>query len=222
LDNLHVFQYSNNPIEYIPPNLQRRLARGLRNHQNIYGDKQSIHNSTIQASFRKALNNLMRDIIMIDNNMYELVLNQITQDTVLTEKAKSQLVEYSENTDVHIELHVNFKEILCFVWNRILCSSVEEGDEIKKILSQEMDDADCMCFTGRITRLVNSLNGFFPDITIEINSTEQIGNIMEIIRKRLKAENRYSVEIFKDEVSKALTERQYELSVIEEWLEYIE
>jgi len=164
----------------------------------------------------------MRDIIMIDNNMYELVLNQITQDTVLTEKAKSQLVEYSENTDVHIELHVNFKEILCFVWNRILCSSVEEGDEIKKILSQEMDDADCMCFTGRITRLVNSLNGFFPDITIEINSTEQIGNIMEIIRKRLKAENRYSVEIFKDEVSKALTERQYELSVIEEWLEYIE
>jgi len=222
LNNLIDFDYSNNPIEYIPPNLQRQLDRRLYNHQNLYSDKQSVHNSSIQASFRKALNNLMRDKIMVNNRTFEMVLNQITQDTVLTEKAKSQLVEYSENTDVHIELHVNFKEILCFVWNRILCSSVEEGDEIKKILSQEMDDADCMCFTGRITRLVNSLNGFFPDIKIEINSTEQIGNIMEIISKQLKDENRYSVEIFKEELLIQLTERQYEQSVINVWLEYIE
>jgi len=220
LGNLTSLHYYNNPIEYIPPNLQRHLNRRLRNHQNLYDDKQSVHNSSIQASFRIALNNLMRDKVITNDSAYEDVINQITQDPGLTEKAKEQLVEYSENTDVHGELNVNFQEILCFVWNRI--SSSEDGNEIKKILSQEMDDADCMCFTGRITRLVNSLNGFFPDINIEINSTEQIGNIMEIIRSKLENENRYSVELFKDELSEALRERQYEQSVINEWLEYIE
>ena len=94
--------------------------------------------------------------------------------------------------------------------------------KLKKILSQEMGDADCICFTGRITRLVNSLNGFYSDIVIQINSTEQIGNIMEIIRNRLKDENNYSVETFKDDLTKALKERNYEDSVISEWLEYVE
>jgi len=162
----------------------------------------------------------LRDQIKIDNRLFEKVLNEIAQDLVLTEKAKRQLIEYSENTDVQLELHVNFKEILCFVWNRILRS--EDGDEIKKILSQEMNDADCMCFTGRITRLVNSLNGFFPDIILEINSAEQIGNIMTVIRNKLKNENRYSIPIFKEELSNELNERQYNPSVINEWLKYIE
>jgi len=220
LVNLTSFNYSNNPIEYIPPNLQRLIDTRLRDHQNIYNDKQSVHNSSIQASFRKSLNNLLRDQIQIDNRMFEKVLNEIAHDLVLTEKAKRQLIEYSENTDVQLELHVNFKEILCFVWNRILRS--EDGDEIKKILSQEMNDADCMCFTGRITRLVNSLNGFFPDIILEINSAEQIGNIMTVIRNKLKNENRYSIPIFKEELSNELNERQYNPSVISEWLKYIE
>ena len=213
------FEYSNNPIEYIPPNLRRRLDR-LRNHQNIYNDQQSVHNSSIQESFRKALNNLLRDKLVIDDISFEKTLNEITHDSVLTKKAKEQLIEYSENKDIHMELDVNFQEILCHVWNRI--QQYTDKDEIKIILSQEMDDADCMCFTGRITRLVNSLNGFYPDICIQINSTEQIGNIMEILRNKLKDENQYTIEKFKDELEKALKERNYEQKIINEWLEYAE
>jgi hypothetical protein len=219
LVNLTEFNYSNNPIEYIPPNLRRRLDR-LRNHQNLYNDKQSVHNSSIQESFRKSLNNLLRDKLVMDDSSFERLLNEITQDSVLTQKAKEQLIEYSENKDLHMELQVNFQEILYYVWNRI--SNSKDGDEIKAILSQEMDDADCMCFTGRITRLVNSLNGFFPDILIQINSTEQIGNIMEIIRNKLKDENQYTIEKFKDKLEKALRERNYEEKIINEWLEYAE
>ena len=123
-------------------------------------------------------------------------------------------------SDIHTELEVNFQEILCHVWNRI--QQHADKDEIKKILSQEMDDAECLCFTGRITRLVNSLNGFYSDIVIQINSTEQIGNLLKIIRKKLKDENNYSVEKIKDELAKALRERNYEDIVISEWLEYVE
>jgi len=220
LVNLISFDYSNNPIEYIPPNLRRHLNRRLRNHQNLYNDRQSVHNSSIQESFRKSLNNLLRDNLVIDDSSFERLLNEITQDSVLTKKAKEQLIEYSENKDIHMELQVNFQEVLYYVWNRI-CNS-KDGDQIKTILSQEMDDADCKCFTGRITRLVNTLNGFYHDIQIQINCTEQIGNIMEIIRNKLKNENQYTIEKFKNELEKALKERNYEEKVINEWLEYIE
>jgi len=220
LVNLISFDYSNNPIEYIPPNLRRYIDRRLLNHQNLYNDSQSVHNSSIQESFRKSLNNLLRDNLVIDDSSFERLLNEITEDSVLTKKAKEQLIEYSENKDIHMELQVNFQEVLCYVWNRI-CNS-KDSVQIKTILSQEMDDADCKCFTGRITRLVNTLNGFYDDIMIQINSTEQIGNIMEIIRNKLKNENQYTIEKFKNELEKALKERNYEEKVINEWLEYIE
>jgi len=221
---LKQLDYSNNAITHIPPNLQRLLDRILRNRQNLYNDAQSVHKSSIQATFIKALNSLLGGRVIINDTMHETILNQIREDSDLTEKAKEQVVEYDKNTELHSTLQLTCKEILCLVWNRISGSvqGEENGDEIKKILSEEMDEADCMCFTGRITRLVNSLNGFFPDINIEINSTEQIGNIMTIIRNKLNNENRYSIALFKDELSEALIERQYEQNVIDEWLDYIE
>jgi len=45
---------------------------------------------------------------------------------------------------------------------------------------------------------------------------------MEIIRNKLKNENQYTIEKFKNEVEKALKERNYEEKVINEWLEYVE
>jgi hypothetical protein len=84
-----------------------------------------------------------------------------------------------------------------------------------------MNDAYGTCFTGRITRLVNSLNGFCPDIMIQINSTEQIGTIMEIVKRNLINKNKYSLELYRIELIKALEERDYEQKIIDEWLEYV-
>ena len=40
----------------------------------------------------------------------------------------------------------------------------------------------CKCFTGRLSRLINVLNGFYDDIIINIGTNEQIGNIIILIR----------------------------------------
>jgi len=45
---------------------------------------------------------------------------------------------------------------------------------------------------------------------------------MTVIRNKLNNENRYSIPIFKEELSNELNKRQYNPSVISEWLEYIE
>lgn len=57
-----------------------------------------------------------------------------------------------------------------------------------------MKDANCKCFTGRISRLVNCLVGFYDDIKIIISDSEQIGNIISLIGKKLKLDNSYTID----------------------------
>jgi hypothetical protein len=85
-----------------------------------------------------------------------------------------------------------------------------------------MTDSLCKCFTGRISRLVNCLNGFNDNIKINISDNEQIGNIIILIKNKLIAENNYDLETHKRLVKINLLEKEYELNIIEEWLEYCE
>ena len=51
-----------------------------------------------------------------------------------------------------------------------------------------MKEADCKCYTGRLTRLVNVLNGYYEDIKIHISDSEQISNIIISIKNKLTDE----------------------------------
>ena len=48
-----------------------------------------------------------------------------------------------------------------------------------------MNDSVCKCFTGRMSRLINCLNGFDDLVEIKISDKEQIGNIIVTIRNKL-------------------------------------
>ena len=104
--------------------------------------------------------------------------------------------------------------LLIYVWSRI--ASNENKNNILSVLNQEISDGLCMCFTGRMTRLLNCLVGFFDDIEIQISDSEQITNIIMSLKNKIS--NDYEL---KEAVKKELTERQYSESVINEWLEYI-
>ena len=78
-----------------------------------------------------------------------------------------------------------------------------------EILNKEMSDSLCKCFTGRMSRLINTLNGFDENIKINISDAEQIGNIFIIVRQKLEEENKYTDELFKEIVKRELQERNY-------------
>ena len=130
---------------------------------------------------------------------------------------RSALVEYSNDDTEMSLLNCTFKDLLVPIWTRIQ-KNENHKDEIKKILNNDMKDSLCKCFTGRISRLLNVLNGFYDDVNVTINSSEQIGNIIVIVKERLESENRYSIELHKDVVRKELIERNYPEETIEEWL----
>ena len=98
--------------------------------------------------------------------------------------------------------------------------NIETQNEIKKILNQEIQDTECKCFTGRMNRVVNCLNGFSKLVKIEIKSSDQIGNIIFLIKDKLGTE--YTIDKHKELVKQEMLERNYPEQEIEEWLSHIE
>ena len=223
-------EHQHNERVHIPRNVEHqhnepvhvhRTARHQLPSRVVYSNPQTVHNHTIQTTIAETI------LILIENqrtkthqpkthNDVDLL---ISSDKVLTDFTKASLVEYSSDRSVHISLELTFHDILVIVWNRIVV--LENSDEIKAVLNKEMEDAANMCFTGRISRLVNCLNGFDPLVKIQISDTDQIGTIIVSIRKQLQNNKKYTVEKHKEIARKRLIELGIDVGVIEEWLESI-
>ena len=131
-------------------------------------------------------------------------------------------MEYSCDNSVHSLLLLTFSEVLWFTIQTIITDfEKQEQEEIFKILNQEIMDTECKCFTGRMNRVINCLNGFSPLVKINIKDGEQIGNIIVLIKNKLVLSNSYTIEKHKIEVEKELFERNYDIETIQIWLEYI-
>jgi len=214
---LQQFYYQNNTIENISPIITRYLNR-MHNLDmlQVYNDAQNIHNHSIQESLFDSIVNIINQNYIINNDE---IINNIIQDTILTEKTKNLLIEYCENKDVHSKTQLTFEELLFNVWT--LINTLDTKDEIKNILNTEMHDSECKCFTGRISRLVNCLNGFTDLVKITISDNQQIGNIIILIKEKLESENNYSIEKHKELVIKELIERDFSKETIDGWINYI-
>ena len=94
----------------------------------------------------------------------------------------------------------------------------EHKNEILNILNMEMQDSECKCFTGRMSRLVNCLNGFDENVQIKIADNEQIANVILQIKNKY---NEDETEKIKEDVEKQLTELGYSSEIINSWMEHI-
>jgi len=183
---------------------------------------QNVHNSQIQTSVKDSINRLTTrtDLDKYDKQVLLLI---IQTNNNLTESSKSLLIEYSKNKNVHSLLLLTFSEVLWYVLQTINTDFNEtEQKEIYKVLNQEIKDGEGLCFTGRLNRIVNCLNGFSPLVNIYIKDNEQIGNIIFLIKDKLEKENSYTIKKHKELVIKELEERKYDNDVIKIWLEHIE
>jgi len=59
-------------------------------------------------------------------------------------------------------------------------------------------------------------------VSINIKDSEQIGNIIVMVKSKLELSDIYTVEKHKIDVSKELLERGYDMDLIDTWLQYIE
>jgi len=141
----------------------------------------------------------------------------IINNQILSEQVKRLLFEYMDNKEVHTILNITFEELLLSVYDFI--EKNENKEELYRIMNVEISEANCKCFSGRISRLINVLNGFDEHIEIHIADNEQIGNVISVIRNNL-GEN-YEENEFKRRVKEELLMREYSEETINEWIENI-
>jgi Leucine-rich repeat (LRR) protein len=219
---LNYIDYENNEIDNLPLPLIRfiyRIRQGDLNKINVYNDRQNIHNSSIQLTVKNSINRLSEKFRTKSFNLEDLT-KQLLEDSIIN--CKERLIEYMSNKEEHSLLLLNFAEILWLVWQEINTFNLEKQLEAKKRLNEEIQEAECMCYTGRCNRLINCLNGFSDLVEIKIQDSSQIGNVIVIVKEQLESKDEYSVDKHKEEVKKELLERGYGLETINEWIEYIQ
>jgi Leucine-rich repeat (LRR) protein len=214
LRNLDTFIYWNNPIEnLLNPIINRFITRIINrggNIHNLYTATQNVHSSSIQQSIKDSIYNLMKEI-KDDSKINYL------DDNILSIQTKEALIEYSKDESIHSQLECTFEEVLQAVLLEINNLPNELQIEVKNRLNEEMEDGLCKCFTGRLSRLVNSLSGYSDKVSIKISSAEEIGNIISIMKDKYNEINEVKLN-----VEKELLERGYEKEVIDEWITYID
>jgi Leucine-rich repeat (LRR) protein len=215
--NLEYIHYHDNPINYIPPHIQRFLNRLKQqyNHLQVYNDSQNVHNHSIQECIKTSLENILN----VPKTINKDILIQNLLESKMNQKSIQLLLEYCQDTSVHTVLEVNFEEVLFHTLEFINLECSSNKNEIYSILDQEIQDSECKCFTGRISRLINCLNGFTDKVEIKIPDNMAISNIIVMIKQNFKGDTE---EELKQEVKKELTERGYSNEIIEEYLEYVE
>jgi hypothetical protein len=214
LRNLDTFTYQNNPIENLLNPIINRFVQRIKNRggniHNLYTDTQNVHSSSIQQSIKDSIYNLMKKV-KNDNKINYL------DDSILTVQTKEALIEYSKDETIHSQLECTFEEVLQAVLLEINNLSDELQIEVKNRLNEEMEDGLCKCFTGRLSRLVNSLSGYSDKVSIKISSAEEIGNIISIMKDKYGDDT----DEVKINVEKELIQRGYEKEIIDEWINYI-
>jgi Leucine-rich repeat (LRR) protein len=232
LSNLRELWLYDNPIDCVPvsimrlihltslyveheinPIIGRFLARNqIKIKKTIYQDGQNVHDSEINRSITDSLYRLMETKNVMSE---EMVMQEIIGDHILTDPVKVALVEYIKIQDVHSQLNVTFLEALRYVWTTV--RQHKEADEIKRVMDQEMKDSICRCFTGRLSRLVNCLNGFDDRVVVKISDQQELANLIISIRQKTD-----SLEEQQQMVQKEMSDRGYDEQTIREWLGYLE
>jgi hypothetical protein len=119
------------------------------------------------------------------------------------------LLTYLDDTDVHSTLLVSFYDVFVKVFGRII-SHPNKLDIIHR-LNEELKGSECKCFTGRLTRLVNYLVGFYDDIVIGISDSERIsaiilstldGREMDDELKKIYVDKLKTIDITDEEIAK--------------------
>lgn len=217
--NLRSILTANNPIE-ISPIVQRFINRNrnVLNHANLYRDGQNVHTSSIQESIKKSLISLFNDTYNVNK---DTVIDHVVADRSINAKNKQLLIGYiNDEKESHSTLYCTFFDAFMKVYGRIIgCVDTGRRTELYKRLNEELDDGECKCFTGRLSRMVNVLDGFFDDIRIGISENEQISNVILVLRHKngINLDDDMN-ETIKERIRAELKERGYEDDIIDVWL----
>jgi hypothetical protein len=181
---------------------------------------QNVHNSDIQDSFSKSIDNIMKHKAPKDSKYLDSVYYYYLFDGF--DIIKNLRVYYIIKHNCRIQTFVSrngvtYSELFERIWAIIKIH--KDCTELRKILKDEIIQGRGLCFTGQVTRIVNALCGFIDGIHIGYSENEQINNAVIATMRRCENDTKLNV---KEEVKKALDELKVPEDKQMVWLEALE
>lgn len=225
----------------------------LETKESIYSMSEAVHNTNVENDTRNSIRRFMNEYFVLPKNggsaaseAIAMLASALPQEALSAETMSDLLTILRATTfnniiddgnEISITFGVSFNDLLYAVLHFILhCYAADESDaevqrqkreDLLAILDDEMRASGYLCYEGRITRLISTLNGDFtitngdrrPLVRIGINEHDQIINLYSmIIRKHSAADEETQKAAFREE----LAGRSYGPEIIEHWMSAFE
>lgn len=177
----------------------------------IKNDSQNVHDSGVQASIKRSVDNLKNVVVNkrkevssdVKRCINELDINDNTKKNAISS------IDYIISTRHHIiKVNMNESEILDLVWSRITETNGEKYNNLLISLAYQLADmkkesGEMQCPTGRANRLINALNGIDSASIVSIKPKwalkREMLNKAAVIREKLTKEFTAKTGISEDE-----------------------
>ena len=189
------------PVEDVYCLAAARVEAGCRWQQDtVYTKAQSVHASSIQGGASDAIKLVMRLAIDAEEvpkgrkRMRGRALVRAIEDTLFYRRylfgciriprqvSTPDVAKWVKCTSVHSHMNVTFEELLAAVWAVVEAHPFR--DTLRDRLREELLDAADICFTGRMTRLVNALQGLVDGVHVGVSAREQLQARVAAVMKR--------------------------------------
>jgi len=158
--------------EELEKKINAKIQKPQQSTAYIYNDAENVHQTEINESVLKSVQCLlkmeeMENSVTLDTKKHAAVLHRIDDDER----------EYMFDDGSKFTLKLLFGKI-----KQIICSH-KCKEELEKRLDEELTEANEVCWTGVVSRLINVFSGFIPEISIEINNINNYVNfqLMQIL-----------------------------------------
>lgn len=171
----------------------------------IYTNLGNTHDSAVRASVKQSVNNLLKDdLVMRLKDVWESDLDCWVKGIV------RRLCRVKHT---HYQAGIRYRRLFLHVWQRIVLS--DSKDVLMEILIENLERSSKKCFTGYFNATLNTLAGFFDDISITISDSARISGIIVGIRRHISP---YRRQVHHDLAKAQLLEMGYDEAVLEPWL----
>jgi len=194
-------------------------AINLVDRKTTADQSQNVHNSDIQNSFSKSVTNIMENPApKISDCLKKIWMYYVLDGKNIFANLKFLYIVNLNFSSYSIVSRngVTYAEILERIW--AISEIHEYKTEIRNVLRDEIIAGKDVCFTGKVTRLVNTLSGFVDEVQIGISENEQINNA--VIATIRRCEQNKDLDVIK-EVKAILDELNVPSDRQEIWLSAI-
>jgi len=147
-----------------------------------YDNRQNVHLSSVQDNMRIALDKIFN--MSLNSYMsFASIVNVLKNECKLKKRTIEFFAKVCDKDLYHSGYNVGYKKLFEQVYAIIINSSFKE-DLLKIFIDEVEETADATCLTGKMTRMVNVLNGFVLDINVGISKTEELSNSIIVLRNK--------------------------------------